>query len=168
VAKSEKEMKEIVKKKKLEMNVEKTKMMVFNKRKRKSEKNEWNWERRKRVGYTFSVRAPDKAHIKEIVRKANKQNSGMCVGNRGARSGQRNSRFHVREECKGNRLRVKAEKRAAKFEDRMDGRQECRILTECWREKKRTGRIRRERNTYYQRRKGKIKSKMKMDECRAE
>jgi hypothetical protein len=72
VAKSEKEMKEIVKKKKLEMNVEKTKMMVFNKRKRKSEKNEWNWERRKRVGYTFSVRAPDKAHIKEIVRKANK------------------------------------------------------------------------------------------------
>jgi hypothetical protein len=123
VAKSEKEMKEIVKKKKLEMNVEKTKMMVFNKRKRKSEKNEWNWERRKRVGYTFSVRAPDKAHIKEIVRKANKQNSGMCVGNRGARSGQRNSRFHVREECKGNRLRVKAGKRAAKFEDRMDGKQ---------------------------------------------
>jgi hypothetical protein len=56
----------------------------------------------------------------------------------------------VREECKGNRLRV----RAAKFEDRMDGREECRILTECWREKKRTGRIRRERNTYYQRRRG--------------
>jgi hypothetical protein len=28
-------------KKKLEVNVEKTKMMVFNKRKRKSEKNEW-------------------------------------------------------------------------------------------------------------------------------
>jgi hypothetical protein len=33
-----------VKKKKLEVNVEKTKMMVFNKRKRKSEENEWNWE----------------------------------------------------------------------------------------------------------------------------
>jgi hypothetical protein len=46
----------------------------------------------------------------------------------------------VREECKGNRLRVKAGKRAAKLED--------------WREKKRTGRIRRERNTYYQRRRG--------------
>jgi hypothetical protein len=36
-----------VRKKKLEMNVEKTKMIVFNKRKRKSEENEWNWEGRK-------------------------------------------------------------------------------------------------------------------------
>jgi hypothetical protein len=36
-----------VRKKKLEGSVEKTKMMVFNKRKRKSEENEWNWERRK-------------------------------------------------------------------------------------------------------------------------
>jgi hypothetical protein len=35
-----------------------------------------------------------------------------------------------------NRLRVKARKRAAKLEDKMDGREECRILTECWREKK--------------------------------
>jgi hypothetical protein len=33
-------------------------------------------------------------------------------------------------------LRVKAGKRAAKFEDRMGGREECRILTECYREKK--------------------------------
>jgi hypothetical protein len=56
VAKSEKEMKEMMKnlgkyvrKKNLEINVEKTRMMVFNKRKRKSEKNDWNWERRKRV-----------------------------------------------------------------------------------------------------------------------
>jgi mannose/fructose/N-acetylgalactosamine-specific phosphotransferase system component IIB len=47
VAKNEREMKEItkslvkyVRKKKLEVNVEKTKMMVFNKRKRKSEKHE--------------------------------------------------------------------------------------------------------------------------------
>jgi hypothetical protein len=31
---------------------------------------------------------------------------------------------------------VKAGKRAAKFEDKMDGREECRILTECWTEKK--------------------------------
>jgi hypothetical protein len=56
-----------------------------------------------------------------------------------------------------NRLRVKAGKRAAKFEDKMDGREECRILTECWREKKkkhreiqpgkqwRTGKIKTER-----------------------
>jgi hypothetical protein len=42
----------------------------------------------------------------------------------------------VREECKRNRLRVKAGKRAKKFEDKMGGKEECRILTECWREKK--------------------------------
>jgi hypothetical protein len=36
-----------VRKKKLEVNVEKMKMMVFNKRKRKSEENEWNWEGKK-------------------------------------------------------------------------------------------------------------------------
>jgi hypothetical protein len=35
----------------------------------------------------------------------------------------------VREECKRNRLKVKAEKKKAKFEDKMDGREECRILT---------------------------------------
>jgi hypothetical protein len=44
--------------------------------------------------------------------------------------------YIVREECKRNRLRVKAGKRAAKFEDKMDGRQECSILPKCWREKK--------------------------------
>jgi hypothetical protein len=43
--------------------------------------------------------------------------------------------YIVREECKRNRLRVKAEKRVAKFEDKMDGREECRILTERWRKK---------------------------------
>jgi hypothetical protein len=39
----------------------------------------------------------------------------------------------LREECKRNRLRVKAGKRAAQFKDKMDGRQECRMLMECWR-----------------------------------
>jgi hypothetical protein len=33
----------------------------------------------------------------------------------------------VRKECKRNRVRVKAGKRAAKFEDKMDGRKEYRI-----------------------------------------
>jgi hypothetical protein len=33
---------------------------------------------------------------------------------------------------------VKAGKRAAKFEDKMDGWEECRILTEYWRAKKKT------------------------------
>jgi HSP20 family molecular chaperone IbpA len=34
-------------KKNVEVNVEETKIMVFNKRKRKSEENEWKWEGRK-------------------------------------------------------------------------------------------------------------------------
>jgi hypothetical protein len=67
-------------KKKLEVNVEKAKMIVFNKRKRKSEENEWKWEGRKiervsefkYLGYTFYERARDKAHMREVVRKANK------------------------------------------------------------------------------------------------
>jgi hypothetical protein len=67
-------------KKKLEVNVEKTKMMVFSKRKSKTEENEWKWEGSKiervsefkYLGYTFSERAMDKAHVREIVRKANK------------------------------------------------------------------------------------------------
>jgi hypothetical protein len=72
----------------------------------------------------------------------------------------------VKEECKRNRLRVKAGTRAAKFEDKMDGREECRILTECWREKKRTTE-KKEREKYHQR-SGNIKSKRKMEECRAD
>jgi hypothetical protein len=52
----------------------------------------------------------------------------------GARSGQRNTR----EKCKRSKLRVKAGKRAAKFEDRMGGREKCRILPECYKEKKKS------------------------------
>jgi hypothetical protein len=48
----------------------------------------------------------------------------------------------VREECKRSKLRVKAGKRAAKFEDRMG-----RILTEWYREKKKNAMRRRERST---------------------
>jgi hypothetical protein len=85
VAKSEREMKEMmrnlekyVRKKKLEVIVEKTKMMVFNKRKRKNEESEWKWERIKiqRVsefrclGYTFKESATDNAQVREVVRKA--------------------------------------------------------------------------------------------------
>jgi hypothetical protein len=79
VAKSEREMKEMMKnlekyvrKKKVEVKLEKRKMVVFNMRKRKSEENEWNWEGRKieqinefkYLGYTFNERATGK----EIVR----------------------------------------------------------------------------------------------------
>jgi hypothetical protein len=42
--------------------------------------------------------------------------------------------YIVREECKRSRLRVKPVKRAAKFEEKMDGREECKILMECYRE----------------------------------
>jgi hypothetical protein len=69
-----------VRKQKLEVNVEKTKMIVFNRRKRKREQNEWNCEVRKieqvnefkYLGYTFNERPTDKVRIREIVRKANK------------------------------------------------------------------------------------------------
>jgi hypothetical protein len=68
VAKNEREIKE-----KLEVNVEKTKMMVFNKRNRKSEENNWNREGRKiervyefkYLAYTFDERTIDKAHNEE-------------------------------------------------------------------------------------------------------
>jgi hypothetical protein len=142
------------------------------------EENEWKWEGRKiervrevkYLGYTFNESPSDRAHMREIVKKAKKVVG--CVGNRrekverwfqeenddvwehgrertevrgrdlgsarkifkmGARSGQRNI---VSEECNRNRLRVKAGKRVAKFEDKINGREECRILTECWREHK--------------------------------
>jgi hypothetical protein len=58
--------------------------------------------------------------------------------------------YIVREECKRNKLRVKAGKRAAKFEDRMGGRDECRILTECYREKKKNA-DKKEREKCYRR-----------------
>jgi hypothetical protein len=45
---------------------------------------------------------------------------------------------------------VKVGKRARNFED-IHGKEECGILTECSREKKKTRKRRRERNTYYQR-----------------
>jgi hypothetical protein len=52
-----------------------------------------------------------------------------------------------REGFKRNRVRVKSGKRA---EDKMDGREECRILTECWREKKKNTE-KKEREKCYQR-----------------
>jgi hypothetical protein len=48
----------------------------------------------------------------------------------------------VREECKRNRLRVENGK------DKMEEREECRILTECWREKEKNME-KKEREKYY-------------------
>jgi hypothetical protein len=69
---------------------------------------------------------------------------------------------------------VKPKKRAAKFEDKMDGREECSILIEPWREnkknteKKEIEREIRSEKRVCQGRSGKITSKRKMDKCRAE
>jgi hypothetical protein len=56
----------------------------------------------------------------------------------------------VKEECKRNRMRVKAGKRVVQFEDKVDGREECRMLTECWREKQKNTE-KKKRKRYYQR-----------------
>jgi hypothetical protein len=166
-------------KKKLELNDEKTKT-----------RDEWKWEGRKieRVsvvkclGYTFNH--GQGTHERDS--EEGKQGSGMCVGKRKEKVGRRMMMFgkHDREygaeiwgwkeqeeveriqekylrgvlgvdketsgyivRCKRNRLRVKAGKRVAKFEDKVDGREECRTLTECWREKekKNTEKERKER-----------------------
>jgi hypothetical protein len=44
--------------------------------------------------------------------------------------------YIVREECKRSKLKLKAGRRAAKCKDRMGEREECRILSECYRAKK--------------------------------
>jgi hypothetical protein len=58
--------------------------------------------------------------------------------------------YILREEWKRNRLRVKAGKRAAKFDDKMDGREECRILTNRMLERKENTE-KKGREKYYQR-----------------
>jgi hypothetical protein len=68
--------------------------------------------------------------------------------------------YILRKECKRNRLRVKASGKVSRQNDR---REEGRILTECWKEKKKnTGK------RVCQWRSKKIESKRKMDECGAE
>jgi HSP20 family molecular chaperone IbpA len=60
-------------KKNVEVNVEETKIMVFNKRKRKSEENEWKWEGRKvdrvsessNFGAAYSTKSPRIGHTSE-------------------------------------------------------------------------------------------------------
>jgi hypothetical protein len=60
--------------------------------------------------------------------------------------------YIVRKECKRNRLRVKAGKRQAKNEDKMDGREEIKILTEYWKEKKKPRRRKRKREVLSEKR----------------
>jgi hypothetical protein len=171
--------------------------MVFYKRKRLGEENEWKWEGRKvkrvsefkYLGYTFNERGTHERGSEE-----GKQGSGMCVGNRrgkvgwwfheendekgreridvrgrdlgmeGTRGGRESARkifkmlgvdretpgYIVKKECKRSRLKVKAGKRAAKLEDKTDGREKCNLLTEWWREKKKNAE-QKERENYHQR-----------------
>jgi hypothetical protein len=58
--------------------------------------------------------------------------------------------YIMKKECKRSRLKVKAEKRAAKLEDTTAGRKKCNLLTECWREKKKNAEEK-EREKYHQR-----------------
>ncbi|XP_063912037.1 uncharacterized protein LOC135128890 [Zophobas morio] len=44
--------------------------------------------------------------------------------------------YIVREECKREKLRIYTGKRAVKYDERLKEREECRILYECWKEKK--------------------------------
>jgi hypothetical protein len=158
----------------------KTKMMVFNKRNRKSEDNEWKWEGRKiervsefkHLGYTFNDTITDKPHMREIVMMFESMVEGLLMygaeiwGKKEQEEVEKVQEkyfrwvlgvdretpgYIVREECKRNRLRVKAGKRAAKFEDKMSGREEYRVLMERWREKKTNTEKKKKREKYYQR-----------------
>jgi hypothetical protein len=80
------------------------------------------------LGYTFNERATDKAQQEKVENVQEKYLRGV---------------LGVDRETPG--YIVKAGKRAAKFEDKMDEREGCKILTECCREKKKTEK-KRERN----------------------
>ncbi|KAH0820694.1 hypothetical protein GEV33_002094 [Tenebrio molitor] len=101
---------------------------------RKSEENEWIWEKKKIERRMIDGRGRDLGmegtRQEEVERVQEKYLRGVLGVDRETPG------YIVREECKRNRLRVKAGKKAAKFEDKMDGREECRVLTQCWRETK--------------------------------
>jgi hypothetical protein len=111
--------------------------------------------RREKVGRRFQEENDDvRDHDRECI-DVGDRDLGMKGTRRGRESGrkifergeQRKARLHREEECKRNRLTVKAGKKVAKFEDKMDRREECKILKEYWREKNRTSRRRRQRST---------------------
>jgi hypothetical protein len=87
LAREEKGMKEMLgnmekymRRKKLTVNVEKSKMMVFRKRGGRRKINEWRWEKDKieevkefkYLGYVMNERNTAAAHVRELVKKANK------------------------------------------------------------------------------------------------
>jgi hypothetical protein len=87
LAREEKGMKEMLgnmekymRRKKLTVNVEKSKMMVFRKGGGRRKINEWRWEKDKieevkefkYLGYVMNERNTAAAHVRELVKKANK------------------------------------------------------------------------------------------------
>jgi hypothetical protein len=161
-----------VRKKKLEVNVEKTKMMVFNKRKRKSEENEWNWEGRKiervkELKYLgYEEVSGDRGYINV---------GGRDLGMEGTTRGRESARKIFERETPDYRLQAESE--SGKESDKV------------WRRNGRKGRVQ-DTNGMLERKEkehgeegereilpekqvcqwisGKIKSKRKTDECRAE
>jgi hypothetical protein len=147
------------------VNVEKAKMMVFNnnKRKRKREENEWKWEGSefKYLGYTFNERATDKAHKREIVmidgieKRKEEEEENDDVWERidvraeiwGWREQEEVKRVPVREECKRNRLRVKAGKGAESLKTKWMEEKSAEYWENTGKKRKRTRRRKGERST---------------------
>jgi hypothetical protein len=138
VAKSEREMKEMmrnlekyVRKKKLEVNVEKTKMMVFNKRKRKKEESEWRWEESKieRVSEfnNDDVREHGRERVDVWSRDLGMEGTGgggesaREIFEMGARSGQRNTRVYSEGRVQEEEVESESGKKSGKVR-RQNGR----------------------------------------------
>jgi hypothetical protein len=77
---------------------------------------------------------------------------GRDLGMEGTTRGRESARKIFERETPEYRLKVKVGKKATRFEDEMEGREECRILTGCWKEKKKNTE-KKEREKYYQRNK---------------
>ncbi|KAJ3652033.1 hypothetical protein Zmor_018034 [Zophobas morio] len=60
--------------------------------------------------------------------------------------------YIVREETKGEKMRVEAGKRAVGFEEKFSERGDCKILQECWKEIRKEGEkhVWNERDKYYE------------------
>ncbi|KAJ3621160.1 hypothetical protein MTP99_003325 [Tenebrio molitor] len=69
---------------------------------------------------------------------------------REVRTEQRNTRLHSEGRVEEEQAESESRKETAKFEGKMDERVECRILPECWREKKKN-KEKKDRENYYQR-----------------
>ncbi|KAH0821305.1 hypothetical protein GEV33_001486 [Tenebrio molitor] len=164
LAREEKGMKEMLgsmekymRRKKLMVNVEKSKMMVFRKGGGRRKINEWRWEKDKieevkefkHLGYVMNERNTAAAHreqegLEGVQGKYLKWVLGVDRETPG---------YILMEETKRDGIRIEAGKRAIRFEERVLERGECRILQECLKEKrKEIGKgVWKEREAYFER-----------------